>query len=76
MVFSERYFNLRTPDVALRIWRHSFVKSAESTQMIQQGQAEVNVSGKIIYSAEKKIRKGSEKTAPYHGGAEIQQFKK
>lgn len=45
--------------------------------MIQQGQAEVNVSGKIIYSAEKKIRKGSEKPAPYHvgGGGEFNNLK-
>lgn len=61
------YFILRTPDLPLRIQGHSSVKSAEGTQMIQQGQAEVNVSGIIIYSAEKKIRKRSEKTALCNG---------
>jgi len=60
------YFILRTPDVPLSIWGHNLVKSAEGTQMIQEGHAEVNVSGIIIYSAETKIRKGSEKTAQYH----------
>lgn len=51
------YFILGAPDVPLRIWGHSFVKSAEGTQMIQQGQADVNMNGIIIYSAETKIRK-------------------
>lgn len=62
------FFIPRTPDVPLRIWGHNFVKSAKGTQIIQQGQAEVNVSGIIIYSAETKIRKESEKAALYHGG--------
>lgn len=60
------YFILK--DIPFRIQGHNSVKSAEGTQMIQQGQAEVNVSGIIIYSAETKITKRSEKTALYHGG--------
>lgn len=71
------YFILRTPDIPLRIWRHNFVKSAEVTHMIHQGQTEVNVSGIIIYSVETKIRKRSEKnsTIPQVGGGKISSLK-